>query len=154
MTKTLQITAFALMLTMFVGADAAFAQYGGGGGGSRSGQRTRAVVTTTVTTPAPVGQVLGAATYNFTTDLTIGSRGADVTELQAQLIAGGFLVIDAPTGYFGPLTRDAVAKWQAANGVAPAAGYFGPISRAKYVGGASIAPATATTTTSTTTSAQ
>jgi peptidoglycan hydrolase-like protein with peptidoglycan-binding domain len=34
-------------------------------------------------------------------------------------------------GYFGPLTQAAVAKWQAANGVMPAAGYWGPISRAK-----------------------
>ena len=32
-------------------------------------------------------------------------------------------------GYFGSLTRTAVAIWQAANGITPAVGYFGPISR-------------------------
>jgi len=36
------------------------------------------------------------------------------------------------SGYFGGLTRAAVAKWQADNGVSPAAGYFGAKSRAKY----------------------
>jgi hypothetical protein len=34
-------------------------------------------------------------------------------------------------GYFGALTKSAVMKWQAAVGISPAAGYFGPISRAK-----------------------
>ena len=33
--------------------------------------------------------------------------------------------------YFGAKTKAAIAKWQAANGVSPAAGYWGPISRAK-----------------------
>jgi len=36
-------------------------------------------------------------------------------------------------GYFGPLTRVAVARWQTANGITPAVGYFGPISRAAIV---------------------
>jgi hypothetical protein len=45
-------------------------------------------------------------------------------------------------GYFGPLTKAAVAKWQAANGVSPAAGYWGPISRAKAnaMGGSTTVP--------------
>lgn len=71
-------------------------------------------------------------TCTFTRSLTVGSRGADVTCLQDYLRAGGHLSV-ASTGYFGPLTRAAVARWQAANGVSPAAGYFGPLSRAKYV---------------------
>src|SRR3989344_6281338 len=67
-------------------------------------------------------------------NLTVGSTGSEVVALQSALVAQGHLVM--PTGvamgYFGSLTKAAVAKWQAANGVAPAVGYFGPLSRAKY----------------------
>jgi len=66
----------------------------------------------------------------ITSDLTIGSRGDQVTALQSYLISQGYLKIDAPTAYFGPLTQAAVAAWQTANNVSPAAGYFGPKSRA------------------------
>jgi len=71
--------------------------------------------------------------YMFTTDLTVGSTGTAVVELQKVLVAKGFLTMPAgvPMGYFGALTRAAVAAWQAANGIAPAVGYFGPISRAR-----------------------
>ncbi|HUY69822.1 MAG TPA: peptidoglycan-binding domain-containing protein, partial [Candidatus Tyrphobacter sp.] len=51
------------------------------------------------------------------------------------------------TTYFGPATKAAVAKWQAANGVTPAIGYFGPISRAEYV---KLTASTGTTTGTTT----
>src|SRR3989344_6829774 len=77
---------------------------------------------------------------SFTVDLTIGSKGAALKCLQQYLNGAGFQVaasgVGSPgneTSYFGNLTKNAVAKWQAANGVAPAVGYFGPISRAKYV---------------------
>jgi hypothetical protein len=73
----------------------------------------------------------GAAACTFTRNLTVGSQGNDVKCLQTYLQAGGFFTV-APTGYFGSITKAAVAKWQAANGVSPAAGYFGAISRAKY----------------------
>ncbi len=68
----------------------------------------------------------------FTRDLAIGSQGADVTCLQTQLAAKGYFNV-APTGYFGGLTQAAVARWQAANAITPAAGYFGAHSRAKFV---------------------
>lgn len=69
----------------------------------------------------------------FNTDLTIGSKGADVTALQQWLVSKGFLQMPANTsyGYFGNVTKAAVAAWQASAGISPAAGYFGPISRAK-----------------------
>lgn len=69
----------------------------------------------------------------ITSDLTVGSSGAQVTALQQSLVAQGHLVMPAGVamGYFGSLTRAAVMKWQAANGV-PATGYFGPLSRAKF----------------------
>ncbi len=126
---------------------------GSGGGGGRSSGSTSTGSTGTGTTGG--GQVLGAAIFNFTTDLHFGSRGTDVTELQTELIAAGFSIPAGPTGYFGVQTRAAVAAWQAANGVLPSAGYFGPISRAKYVandgfGAHAAVPATTTTTTTTT----
>lgn len=78
--------------------------------------------------------VSSAACVTFTSDLTIGSTGAQVTELQTFLVQQGHLVmpVGVAYGYFGTLTQGALASWQAANGVAPAAGYWGPISRAAY----------------------
>ena len=71
-----------------------------------------------------------AITTNFATDLTVGSKGSDVNALQQILINKGYLKVAAPTGYFGALTKAAVAAWQAASGISPAVGYFGPKSRA------------------------
>lgn len=75
--------------------------------------------------PAPVGRVLGASSYRFSTELTLGAKGVDVNELQSMLIAGGFLKIAAPTGFFGPMTAAAVKLYQAAHSI-PATGYVGP----------------------------
>lgn len=112
----------------------------------------------TYPTPAPVGQVLGASTstvgvvqgaststevgttgsleqasstekFTFTQNLRFGMRGKDVGELQKILIAEKLLNIDAPTLYFGPLTRAALIAWQTKNGV-PATGILGSLSRA------------------------
>ncbi|MCL5006532.1 MAG: peptidoglycan-binding protein [Patescibacteria group bacterium] len=71
------------------------------------------------------------AAYNFTRDLTLGSTGADVTALQQMLISSGYLKMPSGVayGYFGQLTREAVAAWQKANGITPPIGYFGPKSR-------------------------
>lgn len=68
----------------------------------------------------------------FTTDLTIGSTGSQVSALQSWLVSRGFLTMPAGVamGYFGNLTKAAVAAWQASAGISPAAGYFGPKSRA------------------------
>lgn len=92
-------------------------------------------------------QPSAAPAYTFTKSLTIGSKGDDVTALQSYLESKGFLTM--PTGvakgYFGSLTQKAVAAWQAANGVSPASGYFGSISRAKYTALTAAAPTTPTT---------
>ncbi len=76
--------------------------------------------------------------YTFTRNLTLGSTGADVKALQQFLNAKGFQVAATGAGspgnetsYFGGLTKAALAKFQAANGISPAVGYFGPITRAK-----------------------
>ena len=82
------------------------------------------------TTGGSTGTTTTACT--FTRDLTVNSEGADVTCLQNYLTATGHFTHPTATGFFGPITRTAVAAWQAANGVTPAVGYFGSISRAKY----------------------
>lgn len=69
----------------------------------------------------------------LTQPLTIGSQGTAVVDLQNYLTTTGhFTFSGGSTGYFGPITQQAVASWQAANGVAPAVGYWGPISLARY----------------------
>ncbi len=90
------------------------------------------MTTTTTTTTA------GAQTYNFQTNLTVGSTGADVVALQTLLVSQGYLTMPSGVsmGYFGSLTKEAVVKWQAAVGL-PATGFFGPLSRGK-VNGANI----------------
>lgn len=78
-----------------------------------------------------------AQSVNFTSDLTIGSTGAQVTALQTFLIGKGFTIPAGATGYFGAQTRAAIAAFQSANGIAPAVGYFGPVTRAKVNASAS-----------------
>lgn len=74
----------------------------------------------------------GYAATTFTKDLTVGSTGAEVSALQQFLVSKGFLTMPAGVayGYFGSLTKAALAGYQASVGIAPAAGYFGPITRA------------------------
>ncbi len=88
--------------------------------------------------PAP-----GTATSDFAPrDLETGVTGEDVRALQRFLNAAGFtLAADGPgspgseTDRFGALTRAALARWQAANGVSPALGYYGPRTRAAIAAG-------------------
>lgn len=72
-----------------------------------------------------------SSSMTFTMDLTLGSKGAEVTALQNWLIKQGQSIPAGATGFFGAQTQAALAAWQKANGVMPAAGYFGPITRAK-----------------------
>ncbi len=93
---------------------------------------------TTPTTPTT------PSACSFTKDLTLGSKGTDVTCLQNALIANGFSIPAGATGFFGAQTQAAVAAWQKSAGVSPAAGYFGPKSRAAF-GSVSTGPTTPTT---------
>ncbi|MCX6712867.1 MAG: peptidoglycan-binding domain-containing protein, partial [Candidatus Vogelbacteria bacterium] len=64
----------------------------------------------------------------FTQNLTVGSRGAEVSALQEVLnteVDAGLPI----TGYFGGLTKAAVIKFQKANGIS-GTGYVGPLTRA------------------------
>ncbi|MBP9771645.1 MAG: peptidoglycan-binding protein [Candidatus Pacebacteria bacterium] len=74
----------------------------------------------------------------YTRNLTIGDIGDDVRALQLFLIsqnkgpAAQALASNGVTGYFGPLTQAALAEFQAAVGITPAIGFFGPVTR-EYV---------------------
>ena len=86
---------------------------------------------------------LSSTTFN--TNLTVGSRGADVSALQTILISKGLLTaVSAPTGYFGNATKAALAAYQTSEGITPAVGYFGAITRAKInlTSGTATGPAT------------
>lgn len=67
----------------------------------------------------------------FTRDLTLGVQGNEVTSLQQFLIAQGHTIPAGATGYFGGQTQQALTKFQVAQGISPAVGYFGPVTRAK-----------------------
>jgi peptidoglycan hydrolase-like protein with peptidoglycan-binding domain len=67
--------------------------------------------------------------FTWNRNLSVGSRGSDVLNLQKVLINEGYLKLDSPTTYFGPLTRSALIRYQRANGITPAVGYFGPLTR-------------------------
>jgi hypothetical protein len=92
-------------------------------------------------------------------DLTVGSKGAAVMDLQKFLNANGYTVAASGAGslgnestYFGNATKTALAKWQAAMGITPASGYFGKLTRAKLsaMAAATTSGSGTTTTTGTT----
>ncbi|MDO8565387.1 MAG: peptidoglycan-binding protein [bacterium] len=67
----------------------------------------------------------------FYRDLTVGTRGEDISCLQNKLISEGYLEAGNNSGYFGMFTKAAVAKWQVNRGV-NATGYFGTLSRGQF----------------------
>ena len=83
-----------------------------------------------------LGAVAAVPAAGFVRDLDLGSSGQEVVALQAFLIAENegtaarTLATAGATGYFGAMTKAALAEYQAANGIVPAAGYFGPLTRA------------------------
>jgi len=64
-------------------------------------------------------------------NMTIGTTGEGVVVLQGLLQELGYMTIPTgiPMGYYGSLTRDGLAKYQASQNVAPAVGYFGPLTK-------------------------
>lgn len=86
--------------------------------------------------PASAQSMTVTAAPVFVRDLTVGATGSDVLALQKFLNSKGFVIAATGAGspglestYFGSLTRSALARYQAANGIVPAAGYFGPLTR-------------------------
>jgi murein L,D-transpeptidase YcbB/YkuD len=74
------------------------------------------------TTPLPTK-------YVFIRTLSVGSTGDDVIALQQILKHFGYFTFQSATGYFGPITRDAVISFQRANKLAPYPGIVGPKTR-------------------------
>ena len=75
-----------------------------------------------------------AATYPdilVGSDMTLGSTGQGVVILQGLMSELGYLSVpvSVPLGYYGTLTKNAVARYQSSLGVSPAVGYFGPVSK-------------------------
>ncbi|OHA85617.1 MAG: hypothetical protein A2408_01010 [Candidatus Yonathbacteria bacterium RIFOXYC1_FULL_52_10] len=86
-----------------------------------------------VTPAAPVASVK-VPTKNF----EMGALGEDVRTLQKYLNAKGYQVAKTGAGSpgnettkFGAATKAALIKFQTANKITPAKGYFGPVTRAK-----------------------
>jgi hypothetical protein len=86
----------------------------------------------TIVAPVATSAQTSTSAYTFSSNLTIGSRGADVVALQTFLESKGLITMPAGVakGYFGALTRTAVKAYQSMKGITPAAGYVGPITRA------------------------
>ncbi|MEK7507938.1 MAG: peptidoglycan-binding domain-containing protein [Patescibacteria group bacterium] len=85
-----------------------------------------------------LGMQSQSTSYNFTRNLTVGSTGDDVKALQqflnshgAQVSATGAGSPGSESTYFGAKTKSALAAYQASVGISPAAGYFGPITKAR-----------------------
>ncbi len=84
------------------------------------------------------GGTAGAGCYTFTRTHQMGDTGGEVMWVQKFLNAHGAVISASGAGspgnesdYFGAKTKAALAKWQGMNGVSPAAGYWGPLTRAK-----------------------
>lgn len=80
----------------------------------------------------------GGTCNTFTKNHQMGDTGGEVMWIQQFLNKNGMTVAATGAGspgnessYFGAKTRAAIAKWQASAGITPAAGYWGPITRAK-----------------------
>ncbi|MFA5771019.1 MAG: peptidoglycan-binding domain-containing protein, partial [Patescibacteria group bacterium] len=80
--------------------------------------------------------VRAGSVFVFNKNLKTGNVGADVKELQKFLNNNGFFVNNSGLGslgqettFFGTATRNALIKFQKANKINPAVGYFGPVSR-------------------------
>lgn len=69
---------------------------------------------------------------NFKEDLMFGSEGESVRRLQTILSRDQEIYPEGiVSGWFGPLTREAVVRFQRRHGIEPDGGFFGPLTRAK-----------------------
>jgi peptidoglycan hydrolase-like protein with peptidoglycan-binding domain len=97
-------------------------------------------------------EAVSSSACNFSRDLQMGVTGTDVLCLQKYLNANGYVIsasgAGAPgkeTDEFKGLTQAAVIRWQMANKITPASGYFGPKSRQVYQSLLSGSPVTTNT---------
>ena len=76
------------------------------------------------------GRAFVSALILGTRDLEVNDTGSDVELLQRFLMAKGHNIEAGVTGYFGSQTKSALIKFQSDRSIAPAQGYYGPITRA------------------------
>lgn len=86
---------------------------------------------------ATTGSVTSAAVAIFKANLTVGSLGSEVKALQEYLNAHGYTVATSGAGSpgnettrFGAATKAALIRYQQAQSITPAVGYFGALTRA------------------------
>jgi subtilisin family serine protease len=106
---------------------------GGGGGGGSSKKKTKVSTPVSVTPLTSAGTTSLVVKQTFTLQNSIGSRNAEVTELQKILITKGFLTVTPPTGYFGTMTQTGLMAYQRAHGI-PQTGIVDEATRAKLNG--------------------
>lgn len=86
-------------------------------------------ITNNPTPTPPPTPVVTVSKFKFTKSLDLESKGTEVTELQKFLKTKGFYT-GPITGYFGPLTKTAVKKFQKAYSISQL-GNIGPATRAE-----------------------
>jgi hypothetical protein len=146
-------TSTAVSVTVSIAAAASATSAGGGYGGSpwlsdptpplitltSSGGYTATSSLASSTPPLAAPPPGTTNPYRFIRNLSFGDRRSEVKKLQqflnTQLAPIALGTSPGATGfetnYYGPATRAAVAAYQKANGITPAVGYFGPITRKK-----------------------
>jgi peptidoglycan hydrolase-like protein with peptidoglycan-binding domain len=94
------------------------------------------VISTPVVTTAPV--TVKSTPVVVSKDLKLGMTDPDIKKLQKLLNDKGFTIATSGVGskgkeneYFGAKTKAALIKYQKANGISPANGYFGPVTKGK-----------------------
>lgn len=91
--------------------------------------------------PVPTGAVSLPASvkekFIFKKNFSLGKTDPDIKELQKFLNAKGFVIAKTGPGspgretpYFGSATKAALIKFQSAQKISPASGFFGPMTRA------------------------
>jgi hypothetical protein len=103
------------------------------GGGYYYTTSLSSLSTVSATTTDKVNQDISASstTFIFTRTLSVGMSGDAVSALQRILKYYGFYVYPEITGYFGPITQNAVVSFQKVRGLAPYPGIVGPRTRAE-----------------------
>lgn len=101
------------------------------------------LATTTVNVLSQTNASCVTLTYNLYAGATDATTNGEVTKLQNFLIAGGYMQGSA-TGFFGPITEQAVQKYQAGKGIVSSGspdttgyGFVGPQTRAAMAAGCS-----------------
>lgn len=130
MTKTAQ-TIVAKALVAFVAAAMLFTMFATPAKAATSVEDLQKMINDLMAQIAALqGSSTGGTCVAIAAPLTIGAQNANVTALQNYLISAGHVIPAGATGYFGTQTQSALAAWQAANGVTPAVGYYGPVTAA------------------------